>query len=77
MSWKQPECSGDIPCPRAAFASTQIGIKGYLFGGSYQEIRRNDLYVTDMECYTWSIVEPRSRLCPQGQAIMDSCDSCQ
>ena len=39
MQWEQPKCSGDIPCPRAAFASAQIGMKGYLFGGRYKEMR--------------------------------------
>ena len=38
MQWKQPKCSGDTPCPRAAFASTQVGMKGYLFGGRYKDV---------------------------------------
>ena len=68
MQWKQPKCSGDIPCPRAAFASAQIGMKGYLFGGRYKDKRRNDLYMIDLESYRWSIVQPRSKTCPQARS---------
>ena len=68
MQWKQPKCSGDIPCPRAAFASTQVGMKGYLFGGRYKDERRNDLYMIDLQCYKWSVVQPRSKTCPQARS---------
>ena len=68
MKWKQPKCSGDIPCPRAAFASAQIGMKGYLFGGRYKDERRKDLYMIDLESYKWSIVQPRSKTCPQARS---------
>ena len=65
MKWKQPKCSGDIPCPRAGFAS---GMKGYLFGGRYKDKRRSDLYMIDLESYKWSIVQSRSKTCPQARS---------
>ena len=68
MQWKQPKCSGDIPCPRAAFASAQIGMKGYLFGGRYKDERRNDLYMIDLQCYKWSVLQPRSKIRPQARS---------
>ena len=68
MKWKQPKCSGDIPCPRAGFASAQIGMKGYLFGGRYKYKRRNGLYMINLESYKWSIVQPRSKTCPQARS---------
>ena len=68
MKWKQPKCSGDIPCLCAGFASAQIGMKGYLFGGRYKDKRRNDLYMIDLESYKWCIVQPRSKTCPQARS---------
>ena len=68
MQWKQPKCSGDIPCPRAAFASTQVGMKGYLFGGRYRDERRNDLFMINLECYRWSVVQPKGKICPQARS---------
>ena len=68
MQWKQPKCSGDIPCPRAAFASAQIGVRGYLFGGRYKDERRNDLYMIDLQCYKWIAVQPRSKIRPQARS---------
>ena len=44
LTWSQPDVSGEIPCPRAAFAYTQIGHHGYLLGGRFRDDRRNDLY---------------------------------
>ena len=68
MQWKQPKCSGDIPCPRAAFASAQIGMKGYLFGGRYKDERRNDLYMIDLHSYKWRFIEPKGKIYPCGRS---------
>lgn len=54
LKWTQPKYSGDIPCPRAAFATTQIGCKGFLFGGRYQDERKNDLYMLDLHSFKWT-----------------------
>jgi hypothetical protein len=57
LTWSQPDVSGDIPCPRAAFAYTQIGNRGYLLGGRFRDDRRNDMYSIDLDTYTWTHVK--------------------
>ena len=57
LVWNQPDCKGDTPCPRAAFAVSQIGSTGYLFGGRFKDDRRNDLYSIDLETYIWKRIK--------------------
>ena len=54
LEWKEPSCIGSRPSPRAAASASQIGHKGYLFGGRFKDERRNDLFSLDLRTYEWN-----------------------
>ncbi|XP_065674242.1 kelch domain-containing protein 2 [Hydra vulgaris] len=54
LEWKEPSCVGNRPSPRAAASSSQLGYRGYLFGGRFKEERRNDLFTLDLRTYEWT-----------------------
>ncbi|GAB1601315.1 kelch domain-containing protein 2-like [Argonauta hians] len=51
--WSNPKCTGEVPSPRAAHASTRIGDKTYVFGGRHLTNRMNDLYCLDLDTLHW------------------------
>ncbi|XP_014777399.1 kelch domain-containing protein 2 isoform X1 [Octopus bimaculoides] len=52
--WSNPKCTGEVPSPRAAHASTRIGNKTYVFGGRHLSNRMNDLYCLDLDTLHWT-----------------------
>ena len=58
MRWSQPKSSGQVPSPRAAFSTSQIQDKCFLFGGRFQAERRNDLFVLDSKSFFWTKLNP-------------------
>ena len=57
LRWSQPSISGDIPCPRAAFATAQLGNNAFMFGGRYKDERRNDLYCLNLNTFSWKTIK--------------------
>ncbi|RDD47007.1 Kelch domain-containing protein 2 [Trichoplax sp. H2] len=53
----------DLPVPRAAHSCVKIGKKVYIFGGRFQERRRNDLFCLDMQSLTWKTLKPDTQDC--------------
>lgn len=49
---------GDQPTPRAACSSCKIGICFYIFGGRLASCRMDDMYVLDLDTFTWKRIEP-------------------
>ncbi|XP_057296907.1 kelch domain-containing protein 2-like isoform X1 [Hydractinia symbiolongicarpus] len=68
LKWKQPTCIGRRPRPRAAFAATQIGTKGYLFGGRFKDERRDDLFCLDLETFEWQELITLTNAIPPGRS---------
>ena len=63
--WINPQCFGDIPCPRYSAAVACINDKVWLFGGIkyvrsgllYLERSCDDLYELDMKSLVWTQIE--------------------
>lgn len=53
LTWRQPTCTGDVPCPRAAFSTTQLKQWCFLFGGRFKDERKNDLFCFDANTFVW------------------------
>lgn len=53
-SWEWPFVNGQTPSPRAAHAGDKCGSQMFISGGRLKTVRKNDLYVLDMDTMTWS-----------------------
>lgn len=72
LTWTQPTSKGDIPCPRAAFAVSQIGSIGYLFGGRFKDDRRNDMFSLNFDTYEWKQIKtPNDAPCGRSWHVMN------
>ena len=52
--WVDLKCSGSVPSPRAAQASTVIGVTVWLYGGYNASGTLDDLYDLNMSSLTWT-----------------------
>ena len=63
QKWTNPQCSGDVPSPRAHHASTSIKNKVWIFGGFNENWTVNDdIFELTMNSLTWTqirTVQPR------------------
>lgn len=53
-NWEWPYVNGQQPSPRAAHAGDKCGPQVFISGGRLKTVRKNDLYVLDMDTMTWS-----------------------
>lgn len=53
-NWEWPYVNGEPPSPRAAHAGDKCGPQVFISGGRLKTVRKNDLYVLDMDTMAWS-----------------------
>ncbi|XP_026278136.1 kelch domain-containing protein 2 isoform X2 [Frankliniella occidentalis] len=53
-NWEWPYVNGEPPSPRAAHAGDKCGHRIFISGGRLKTVRKNDLYVLDMDTMVWS-----------------------
>ena len=66
--WQNPKSTGDIPSPRAAHAATKLKDQGYMFGGRFKAVRRNDLYSIDLDKFKWTLINVSAGPVPNGRS---------
>ncbi|KAJ8044576.1 Kelch domain-containing protein 2 [Holothuria leucospilota] len=66
--WSKPQTRGPVPCPRASHAGAIVENRGYVFGGRFQERRRNDIHFVDLDTYSWSDRLPVHGPQPEGRS---------
>ncbi len=67
IKWKYPEVKGQKPLPRAAHACTEIGNRGFVFGGRWKNQRLNDMFWLDLDTFEWHMIEYKS-IAPCGRS---------
>lgn len=77
LSWKEIKFTGKTYSARTGHTAVQIGYKIYVFGGTDETTRRNDLYAYDMMTNIWTQVEtqgmvPTPRSGAKGVAFSNS-----
>ena len=55
--WKNVECFGDVPSPRASAATAVIKDEVWLYGGSSATSYKYDLYKLNMHSLTWTQID--------------------
>ena len=57
-AWTNPKCSGSMPAPRAAHATTQVRNKVWLYGGTnFTTTSFDDLYELNMHSLSWTQIQ--------------------
>ena len=76
LSWKEIKFSGKTYSARTGHTAVQIGNKIYVFGGTDETTRRNDLYCYDMLNNIWNQVETQGMVpTPRSGAKGVACNS--